>query len=261
MYISLLTVNTGESTGRLWLSNRYRVHQRLCMAFPSAERKEKDPAFLCRYQPSDFLNAHATDYQHNHVHGLRTSEQAFLFRMDPRPGGNAVIVVQSSVKPDWDYAFHNAGFLLAGHRTFEDDLSFNADEKLRFWLEANPTRKVGTLSKTERLGHVSAAGRDKNGKRVAVPIGSLGKWLDDKAKESGFRIRQPLSITPGYVYFAKPQTEGHRLRSVRFEGTLEVTDTAAFREAIIRGIGPAKGFGFGLLSVASLRGVNYAYTV
>jgi CRISPR system Cascade subunit CasE len=43
-----------------------------------------------------------------------------------------------------------------------------------------------------------------------------------------------------------------RLRSVRYEGVLEVIDPTSFKETLIRGIGSGKAFGFGLLSVAPL---------
>ncbi|MBI2869131.1 MAG: type I-E CRISPR-associated protein Cas6/Cse3/CasE [Chloroflexi bacterium] len=215
---------------------------------PVFRTKRKDPAFLCSYKPDDFL------YAHNDVHSGRTDRQAFLFRIDPRPDGNPVIVVQSAIKPDWDYAFHNAGFLLAGQRTVECDLSFSSGQNLRFWLEANPTKKVGTLSKTERKGGIVIKERDKNGRRVPLPSERLDEWIISKAEHAGFRVHQPLTITLGYAYFAKPEREPSRLRSARFEGILEVTDGEVFREAIIRGIGPAKGFGFGLVSVAPLKG-------
>jgi CRISPR system Cascade subunit CasE len=39
---------------------------------------------------------------------------------------------------------------------------------------------------------------------------------------------------------------------VDFEGILEVTDPEEFAAAVTAGIGPAKAFGFGLLSVARL---------
>jgi len=41
--------------------------------------------------------------------------------------------------------------------------------------------------------------------------------------------------------------------AVIFEGVLRVEDSQAFREALERGIGPGKAFGFGLLSVAPVR--------
>lgn len=44
-----------------------------------------------------------------------------------------------------------------------------------------------------------------------------------------------------------------RLQTATFEGRLQVTDTELFRQALLEGIGPAKGYGCGLLTVASLR--------
>lgn len=41
--------------------------------------------------------------------------------------------------------------------------------------------------------------------------------------------------------------------SVRFDGVLTVTDPDTFRQTVAAGIGPAKAFGFGLLSVAPVR--------
>jgi CRISPR system Cascade subunit CasE len=38
--------------------------------------------------------------------------------------------------------------------------------------------------------------------------------------------------------------------AVQFDGVLEVTDPAKFLETVRQGIGSAKGFGFGLLSLA-----------
>jgi CRISPR system Cascade subunit CasE len=38
-----------------------------------------------------------------------------------------------------------------------------------------------------------------------------------------------------------------------FDGALSVTDAAAFRAALETGIGPAKAFGFGLLSLSRAR--------
>ena len=93
MYLSCLLVDVGVNPdrprpGRLWLRNLYHVHQRLCMAFPSSAQKAEDPLFLKPFDPQGF----------QHVHGPRNSEQAFLFRIDPQPGGSPVILVQSAIQ-------------------------------------------------------------------------------------------------------------------------------------------------------------------
>jgi CRISPR system Cascade subunit CasE len=245
MYLSCLLINVGDNPdrprpGRAWLRNLYHVHQRLCMAFPSASRKAADPDFLKPYNPSDF----GTD-QTKQVHVQRCAETGFLFRIDPQPGGGVVILVQSAVLPEWDYAFHNAPHLLAANpevRTF--DLRFAAEERLRFRLLANPTRKIDTKSAPD--------GPRRNGKRVPVPNDKLYDWLACRAAAAGFSIDPgSTSVQPGYVYVNKqPNAQGQRLRSARYDGLLTVTDASHLREALMQGLGPGKAFGFGLLSVA-----------
>jgi CRISPR system Cascade subunit CasE len=56
----------------------------------------------------------------------------------------------------------------------------------------------------------------------------------------------------GYVHVKKPRDPngGHRLRSVLYDGMLEVTDETLFHETLAHGVGPDKAYGFGLLSIA-----------
>lgn len=58
-------------------------------------------------------------------------------------------------------------------------------------------------------------------------------------------------------YTASRRGKGHRYKKqniphfgVRFDGLLCVTDPETLVEAVRQGIGPAKAFGFGLLSLA-----------
>jgi len=124
MYLSQLLVDVGANPdrprpGRLWLRNLYRVHQRLCMAFPSDPRKQKDPAFLAPFASADFAycgQAEAAMEPGGDVHEERTQEAGFLFRIDHRlwrcePHGDdaampsPMILVLSAREPDWGYAF------------------------------------------------------------------------------------------------------------------------------------------------------------
>ncbi|MCX7963084.1 MAG: type I-E CRISPR-associated protein Cas6/Cse3/CasE [Candidatus Sumerlaea chitinivorans] len=258
MFLSTLYVNVGDNPdrprpGRLWLRNRYRVHQRLAMAFPSQKRKDEDPDFLQPYHPDDFGST--TPPQ---LHIPRTVETGFLFRVDPLPGNRAVILVQSAMKPDWDYAFANAKYLLRGDLPIQIrvyDPSFQPGQKLRFRLEANPTKKVGTIAKSERermesMGLSLPAGR--HGRRVPA---DPSEWIRERADQHGFRLLDEPTIQTGWMLVradnghGKPDT---KLFSARYDGTLEVTDPIRFKDAVVKGIGPAKGFGFGLLSVVQL---------
>lgn len=246
MHLSTLLIDVGTDPdrprpGRQWLRNLYRVHQRLCMAFPSEARKLEDKHFLKPYRSEDFGNGQ--------VHVERKSDAGFLFRIDPRPGSSVVILVQSAVAPDWDYAFHNADYLLAACPEVRAyDPSFRKAQDLRFRLMANPTRRLSPRS----LGSDGQPVKKGIGKRVPVPTDRLLDWLDRRSKSAGFALKQDaVSIQPGYVYVNKEgKGQGKHLRSARYDGMLTVSDPARFKETLVQGIGPAKAFGFGLLSVA-----------
>jgi len=274
MYHSHLLINVGDNPDRAdwrnrnWLRNLYRVHQRLCMAFPTAPQREKDPDFLMPYQPWGFHDPRperctigsgpaapprpcAVGAVERPVHVPRDTEHNFLFRVEPQPAGRVVIIVQSAVKPDWDYAFHNAGHFLAAPpqvKSFEP--CFAKGQRLRFRLVANPTRKIDTKSGPD--------GRRRHGKRVPVKADQLGEWLARWGEAAGFSVENDsLIIQPGYVYMNNKTSTNDtarrgdeaRLRSVRFDGFLRITDPVRFQEILVRGIGPGKGFGLGLLSV------------
>jgi CRISPR system Cascade subunit CasE len=284
-----LLVDVGDNPdrprpGRIWLRNVYHVHQRLCMAFPSQRQREYDPLFLRPYQPCAFSDARPTrcaidlDVKAQvlpcavlatepAVDVPRDTDHNFLFRIDPKAGNRAVILVQSALQPDWDYAFQNADYLLAAPPSVPQPLplSFEAGMRLRFRLLANPVRKVSERSVD---GDGKPIGEKWIGKRVPVPATGedLRHWLERRAEPGwsapknsekqqfapGFRLIEVFNVQPGYVYFNKTHeaTKGQRLRSARFDGTLEVTDPGRFRDTLIRGIGSGKAFGFGLLSVA-----------
>ena len=247
MYLSCLLIDVGDNPdrprpGRLWLRNLYHVHQRLCMAFPSDSRKNDDELFLKPFKPEDFGNGQ--------VHVPRRIESGFLFRIDPETGGRVVILVQSAVKPDWDYAFKNADYLLAAPPELKQyEPCFTKGNKLRYRLVVNPTKR---LSKNSRERDGKLVSERWIGKRIPVPAEQLFDWLDHRAENAGFSIdRESTIVQPGYMYVKKPDNNnGQRLRSVRYDGILTVTDPVRFHETIISGIGPGKAFGFGLLSVS-----------
>ncbi len=249
MYRSCLLINVGTNPdrprpGRRWLRNLYRVHQRLCMAFPSASRRSEDPQFLKPFDPEDFARPD--------VHVARAKKGGFLFRIDPRPGRSPVILVQSAGKPDWDYAFHNAQHMLRCFDVRCFSPAFSPGDMLRFRLLANPTKRL----RADSIGpNGRPVGKEWEGKRVPVATEMLEEWLSRRGERGGFGVEGLTSVEPGWAYMNKTRDrgKGQRLRSVRYEGVLEVADSARFEEAVVEGIGPAKAFGFGLLSVAPLR--------
>ncbi len=85
---------------------------------------------------------------------------------------------------------------------------------------------------------------------------ALETWFSEKGKTNGFTIigdekrKRSVFQAESYRWHALPKkgkTAG--FSSVDFEGEIEVTDHALFKSALCVGIGPAKGFGCGLMLV------------
>ncbi len=238
MYLSALLIDIGNNPdrprpGRLWLRNMYRVHQRLCMAFPSASRVSTDPNYLQPYVEEDFASAQ--------VHVTRREHAGFLFRVDSTAGRGIVTLVQSAVEPNWEYAFHNAMHLLAAPPQVKPFEPIFAQEQLRFRLRANPTKRLPA----------GTPGEKRDGKRVQL-FGEEQQlaWLRRQGEQHGFMLIDCRVSSVETQCSRKAVGPEMRHQAVTFDGLLQVTDPAAFRAALESGIGPGKGLGFGLLLVA-----------
>jgi len=183
-----------------------------------------------------------------------------LFRVESSRTGPPIVLVQTRDKPDWIAL--PANYLRGKPDSKLFDLAITSGQWLRFRLRANPTKRVA--AKNERLGS------DMAGKRIGLlteadqirwllrraNVGGfkvLGGWVDVKHPETGEPIQLPnfrVDVVPeGRDRNDKPGHAGAFL-AVRFEGVLTVTDPATFQATVAAGIGSAKAFGFGLLSVA-----------
>jgi CRISPR system Cascade subunit CasE len=227
MFLSRLYLNIRHRLARLDLISPYELHRTLWRAFPN-----DDPGRI-------------------------------LFRVDAeRTGARPLILVQSDLQPNWErLAELGSDYLLEPPDFKEFQLSFAPRQRLRFRLRANPTKKIGSSSKEERL-----AGKKENGQRIALfREEDQVAWLLHKGEQGGFRIpgqwiegkdgrNTPnfrLEVIPeGWVRCGKNGHSEGRFFAVRFEGHLEVTDPTLFQQTVADGIGSAKGFGFGLLSLA-----------
>jgi CRISPR system Cascade subunit CasE len=79
------------------------------------------------------------------------------------------------------------------------------------------------------------------------------EWLERKGREAGFRVGTLTVIPEGKVRDTIRRNGSVveiQFLSTQFEGVLQVLDPDRLRCALAQGIGSAKAFGFGLLSVA-----------
>ncbi len=244
MYLSRLILNPRNRNVRRDLADCYGMHRTLMKVFPQMPAKDKGARSAC---------------------GL-------LFRVEyDRLTGMPVIYAHSKLEPDW--ACLPGGYLVSDGsgrknpacKDVRDAYSaIREGQKLVFTLTANPTRKTGTLLKSERLAGV----RKSNGRRVYIsdPEEQL-EWLRRKAEQHGFEIvsvnsdSRILDATADREVtmrgWKNVNNSGERvtltLRGCTFRGRLQVTNNPRFLDAIANGIGSGKAYGFGMLSVAPIR--------
>jgi len=126
--------------------------------------------------------------------------------------------------------------------------SINSGRTLRFRLRANATRKIDTKTGPDGERH--------NGRRVPLrdPEQAVA-WLGRHAETSGFNLVQgttgpSVTVRPSAPVTGRRSLRNVTIEAVTFDGLLTVDDPRLLYEAIRSGIGPAKAYGCGLLSVA-----------
>lgn len=168
------------------------------------------------------------------------AERDFLFRLDEVPTG-ALVHMLSRHEPqrppfcmeeNWQIKPVPPGFL-------EHDC-------YRFDVVCNPGRKVKAFT--------SDGQRKKNSRREAIiKPDEQSAWLDRKAAANGFEVLPGIRIDPTASYaFRKNQQPGTHI-GVRFSGVLRVVQRDAFCHAYNKGLGSARGFGFGMLLLSPVR--------
>lgn len=112
-------------------------------------------------------------------------------------------------------------------------------QRYRFSLRANPTQM--------RVVRLPDGSRRRNGLRTGIyQPEELNRWLARKLKDAGCGLETASFDPPVEERFVRRGRHGKHLR-VDFRGVLTVGDRERFREAAGRGIGRARGFGFGML--------------
>ncbi|ASR35273.1 type I-E CRISPR-associated protein Cas6/Cse3/CasE [Prauserella marina] len=174
-----------------------------------------------------------------------------LWRLDSRPHQTLLYMV-SPHRPDLTHLVEETGWPRIREwetRDYDPLLTRLAPgQRWTFRLTANPAqsrRRSETASRSQRFGHVTVAQQTQ--------------WLLDRVQKHGFAVVEGKSKEPDVAVQGRHTWKFTRsgqtvtIATVVFEGTLEVTDPAALRFALINGIGPAKGYGCGLLTLAAAR--------
>lgn len=165
----------------------------------------------------------------------------FLTRLDRKDVGFQLLIVSpvAPTRPEWCPPDGWRG-------PKEISPSYFTRRRYRFQLCANATKKVAVQNPDGSF--------KKNSRRVPLSRREdLIAWIKRKGEQGGFTVDEDSlrTIPRGREYFQKKGMRGLHT-AVEFQGVLTVTDPTKFHEAFMRGIGPARAFGFGLLVIAPI---------
>jgi CRISPR system Cascade subunit CasE len=152
-----------------------------------------------------------------------------------------------------------------------------AGEQYRFRIRMNLSKKVklsreGTDLRTRRPGCDSKGRERSQSKRVSLnwnkdqdPESVIRDWFGLKAARCGFGLEKMQVVEMGRVTGFKGASAGEdralgklQFLSALLEGILSISNVPDFEGALSSGIGSAKAFGFGLLSIAPIRSSDHA---
>lgn len=177
--------------------------------------------------------------------GFEDADREFLFRVEQlQKSIGAQVLMQSTIQPQ---SSEQSPAILAQR---EYVLNVQNGQRLRFRLRANPIKTI----KDSNKGTVEKKGKTFT-KTVRVPLlheDQQQAWLERKLQD--FVQLETLIVQPEPVLYFRKVKEGRsgKIQTVMFDGVLTVTDAEAFNSQVTKGIGPAKAFGCGLLSLARI---------
>ena len=221
MFLTKLELNPRSREARRDLAQPYELHRTLAHAFPTPV---------------------GDDYRA--AHGV-------LFRVEPASNYSALptVLVQSANAPTWEGL--PADYLRQPAQCKPLALILNYGQVLGFRLVANPTKKIAQEGQRQgkRVPLLNTGGSDEE-------LPPAQQWLRRKAELSGFEVLHVFSEA-FTLHNASTATAPRSLAKqhlplygVRFDGLLRVQDPQRLIEVVAEGVGSAKSFGFGLLSLA-----------
>ncbi|WP_306361311.1 type I-E CRISPR-associated protein Cas6/Cse3/CasE [Nocardia sp. CC227C] len=180
-----------------------------------------------------------------------------LWRIDQH-GNDIHLYVVSPAEPDFTHIVEQAGWPTTSAwatRKYAQLLdTLTVGQRWHFRLTANPVRSAPTSTTPtadRQRGHIAGLNRRQQ-----------QEWLRRKAVDAGFRLAPcgpPEQQEDDVQVLARDSITFRRgssrvnLSIVTFEGTLIVSDADKLTTALTQGIGRAKGYGCGLMTLAPPR--------
>jgi CRISPR system Cascade subunit CasE len=223
MYLTRFRFNTARRASRGLLSGPQRIHAAVLHGFPEPERPQGGGRILWRLDQSS---------RHDALLYIASPEEPDLTHLVEQAGWSV-----RDAAGGWDTRPY--GKLLA---------SLDSGQRWAFRLTANPVHYVRVKSDEPKrwLPH-------------ATP-GQQMRWLLDRCASRGFTIPAKADGAPNltihdrsWLRFSKGEERRDvTIRAVGYEGVLEVQDAELLRDSLVSGIGKAKAYGCGMLTLAPL---------
>lgn len=225
MYLTRMRLNTARRGSKKLLGSPQAMHAAVLHGFPGENSAPGD--------------------------GART-----LWRLDRGARHDALLYVLSATEPDLTHLVEQAGWPTrpGGWETRPYGSLLNRLETGQRWafrLTANPVRTA--RGPGQKPGERSRTVREVTAKQQT-------EWLLRKAEGNGFTVPPGKTGEPNMMLKEREQLRFQRAGSKQpvslsiatFEGVLEVKEPEAMRRAMTAGIGRAKAYGCGLLTLASV---------
>ncbi|RBP65569.1 CRISPR-associated Cse3 family protein [Brevibacterium sanguinis] len=228
MFLSRIELNAARRGTRHLLGSPQKLHAAVEASFPSGDPQGQDG-------------------------GSRR-----LWRLDTG-SPNPRLYVVSATAPDFTHLEEQAGWptqpnwAVADYSPLLDDLT--TDQFWEFRLAANPVHAVRPEDggRSKRFAHVTVAQQEEWLARraqhlgvafdVGVEVGTDDPTDDEDSASVSFRVEERRLMK-----FTR-KNHSVTIRKVRYDGVLRVTDPGRLRSALVNGIGPAKAYGCGLLTL------------
>lgn len=216
MYLSRIALNTRRKSTMTTLASSQKLHAAVESSFPpSAEKVGRN-----------------------------------LWRID-RLGNALYLLVLSNRKPDFSHIVEQFGWPGAEQKWETQNYTplmerIETGQRWQFRLRANPVHSVKQAGDLQTQEHI------KRGKVYAhVTVQQQEQWLLDRAANYGFSIQEgSFRVVQQEVRKFKRDSNRVTLGIATFEGILEVADATLFLHTLTCGIGRAKAYGCGLLTIA-----------
>lgn len=179
-------------------------------------------------------------------------QRDFLYRLEGR--GPELHIYTVSADPPLT---HHSLWLVRS-KEFKPELK--GGDRLAFRVRVNPTVKHMPQGKKQGQRHDVIMDAKHQARQKGTPLVTSEdlvhtqgvKWLEARAGTHGFIVNPQEVRCFGYEQVRTGKGRGERearLSTVEMEGLLTVKDADAFVETLHKGLGPAKGFGCGLMLI------------